>query len=229
MTLEKIALRPFLAATVTVGLAFAASCQFNLAAADTFDNQPSENKTVSDYDSIRLSGAFKGTIVVDGTESLTLYGEDLDERVEVSTKNNQLHLKSKRHNWRGKSVGVKISAKDLDKVIIDGAGNIDITGIKSDDFGLKLPGAATVSAEGSCKDVDIVISGAGTVDAAELHCNTGNIVVSGAATVSVYTDEKVDARVSGVGTIKIHGSPDEVDQRVSGVGRIKLINNNSAD
>lgn len=180
-------------------------------------------RDVSDFDTIRLSGSFSGTVVVGDKESLTLTGDKkLEDQFVAEVHGNELRIKlTKKHRHHGK-IKIAIEAKELEKFIVEGAGKFTITGVDSEDFDIKLPGAASITVEGKCGELGIAIAGAATVDAEKLICEHGRVRISGTGTISLHASESIDARVSGLGKIEVYGNPKEIDQRISGLGRIKL-------
>ena len=181
------------------------------------------SRDVSGFNTIRLSGQFDGTVVVGDTEGLTLTGEgDLEKRFEAEVRGGELRIKLTRQKSRGDTITIAVKAKELEEFIIEGAGKFDIKGIDSQEFSLKLPGAAKITMEGKCGELNIAIAGAATVAAEKLICQHGNVRISGTGTISLHASESIDARVSGLGKIEVYGHPEEIDQHISGLGRIKL-------
>lgn len=180
-------------------------------------------REVSDFDTVRLSGSFEGTVVVGSTEGLTITGlGDLDERVISEVKGDELRIRLASHKKGRGTIVIAVNTKELERFIVEGAGKFQISGIESDEFEVKLPGAASIDLEGKCGELTIIIAGAAHVDAEHLICKIGHVKISGTGTVSIHTSEEIDARVSGIGKIEVFGEPNEIDQHVSGLGKIKL-------
>lgn len=180
-------------------------------------------RDVSGFDTIRLSGQFNGTVVVGSTEGLTLTGEgDLEKRFVAEVRGDELRIRLTRQKQRGDTITIAVRARQLNEFIIEGVGKFDIKGIDTEEFGLKLPGAASVTMEGKCGELNIAIAGAATVTADKLICQHGNVKISGTGTISLFASKSLDARVSGLGKIEVYGHPEEIDQHISGLGRIKL-------
>lgn len=180
-------------------------------------------RDVSDFDTIRLSGSFSGTVVVGDNESLTLTGDkNLEDQFVAEVHGHELRIKLTRRHRHHSKIVIAIEAKELEKFIVEGAGKFTITGVDSEDFDIKLPGAASITVEGKCGELGIAIAGAATVDAEKLICQHGRVRISGTGTISLHASESIDARVSGLGKIEVYGNPKEIDQRISGLGRIKL-------
>lgn len=209
-----------LAAVIAAGIALGL-------ASPTLSASASEKNTivreVSDFDTIRLSGKFNGTVVVGKSEGLELTGEgDLEKRVTAEVHGNELRVKLTRKGRRGDTIHVAVNTRELEEFIIEGAGKFEITGVDSDEFDIKLPGAASITVSGRCGELGISIAGAATVDAQHLICKEARVRISGTGTISLHASQSIDARVSGLGKIEVYGNPQEIDQRISGLGRIKL-------
>ncbi len=181
------------------------------------------SRDVAGFDTIRLSGQFNGTVVVGETEGLTLTGEgDLEKRFVAEVRGDELRIKLTHKRQRGDTITIAVRARQLNEFIIEGVGKFAIKGIDSEEFDLKLPGAASVTMEGKCGELNIAIAGAATVTADKLICQHGNVKISGTGTISLFASKSIDARVSGLGKIEVYGHPEEIDQHISGLGRIKL-------
>jgi len=217
--MEKALKTAVLAAIVAIGV----GAMSNPGAEDESIADPMAMRVVEDFDSIRISGAFKGSIDVNGEQGVTLTGDgDIEDAVQTRVKGGELQIKFVKSRHQHGSIWIKVSAKTLEKVTVDGAGNFDITGIDSDEFELKLPGAADIDLSGKCDELTIAISGAATINAKELTCHSAKLKISGSGNIALYADKEVEARISGMGHIDIYGDPDEVEKKVSGLGRIKL-------
>lgn len=181
------------------------------------------SQDVSDFDSIRLSGRFSGTVVVGDKESLSMTGEEgLEDRVIAEVRGHELRIRLRGSHRHHEKIIVAIEAKQLEKFIIEGAGKFQISNVDAEDFDIKLPGAASITVDGKCGEIGIAIAGAATVNAENLICQHGRVRISGTGTISLHASVSIDARVSGLGKIEVYGNPSEIDQRVSGLGRIKL-------
>lgn len=209
-----------LAAAVTMSLAPALMMPTGSALAG---EKITVTRDVSDFDTIRLSGSFSGTVVVGDKESLTLTGgKKLEDQFVAEVHGSELRIKLTRRHRHHDKIRIAIEARELEKFIVEGAGKFKISGVDSEDFDIKLPGAASIQVDGKCGELGISIAGAATVNAEKLICEHGRVRISGTGTISLHASESIDARVSGLGKIDVYGDPEEIDQRISGLGRIRL-------
>ncbi|MCL2070784.1 MAG: DUF2807 domain-containing protein [Oscillospiraceae bacterium] len=173
--------------------------------------------------------------------------ENLAEHLNVHTMHEVLFIESDR-NFRagGNSDSVPqvyISAQSLDLLIISGVieiGNFDtITGdtfslgnsgvISGDaleldvkELTVNISGVGSLNLIGSAEKVNVESSGVGHLNALELASREMVITLSGVGSAEVYCIEKLEATMSGVGSIRYKGNP-EVNQIRIGVGNISRI------
>jgi len=119
-----------------------------------------------------------------------------------------------------KNKGV-FEADDVD-IQISGGVEMDLN-FDCESLTTNLSGAADFDLEGSAERFSASTSGAGSIDAEDFITEVSKISVSGAASVKVHATEKVEAHISGVGSIRYGGNPKTIDKHVSGLGSIKAI------
>ena len=64
------------------------------------------------------------------------------------------------------------------------------------------------------------MSGAGNVSAGDLKAKDVDVTMSGAGNANVYASNKLDATISGAGSVTYAGDPPTVNKNVSGIGSI---------
>ena len=79
---------------------------------------------------------------------------------------------------------------------------------------VNLSGAGSMTASGTADDLDVNISGFGDFKGADLHDKSANVNISGAGSATVWVDDKLDAEISGAGSVNYYGSAkgDQTDQ-----------------
>jgi len=117
----------------------------------------------------------------------------------------------------------KITGNDPIELNLSGAGNIkmevDVPKVTAD-----ISGVGSMYIKGQTKDVDIVLTGAGSAHCFDLLSENSTVEVSGVGSAEVYASVKIDAQVSGVGSVKYKGNATDVKQNVSGVGSVNKVN-----
>lgn len=204
-----------------VATAVAALCATStLAVAD----ETTDTREVGEFNRVVLEGAADIEITVGGSPSVAVTSEaELMDRIETEVRNNTLYISQDYRRWRDwddADLYIAIVTPSLDGVEVDGAGDIEVTGIDSNDFEVEIKGAGDITLSGKCVSASYQIDGAGDIDAEQLECEHVTITVNGAGDADIFATETVDATLNGVGDVTISGNPDSVKQRVNGFGEI---------
>jgi hypothetical protein len=111
---------------------------------------------------------------------------------------------------------------------IAGAGWVDLN-MEVEEVALDLSGAASVTLNGSCGTLEIDMSGAGTLDAYGLQASDCDVSLSGIGNANIYVTQNLEAKVSGVGSVRYRGNPRNLRRDVSGVGSIEPASDDEQD
>jgi len=186
------------------------------------DDEATESRDVDEFTRIVIEGAMDLIIEVGGTQSVEITTvRDYISRVETHVEEDTLYI-SQEGRWRNREIDIEITVRSLDAITLEGAADIDVTGIDSDMFELEIDGAGDITLEGSCNTVEIEINGAGDVDAEDLKCKRVYVTINGAGDVDAYASESVEAELNGVGDITICGDPSSVRPRIHGLGSFEV-------
>ena len=99
--------------------------------------------------------------------------------------------------------------------------NVKIKVYTNDLLALKNSGASSIKMDSLDTDkIDIVNSGVGSIKAEKLKALNVKANVSGVGSITCYASEKIEGRVSGVGSLKYAGNPKHKDTKRTGVGSI---------
>jgi hypothetical protein len=104
-----------------------------------------------------------------------------------------------------------------------GAGDIKME-VDAPKLTADISGSGSINLKGQTKDVDLGLSGAGHAHCYELLAENTKVDISGAGSAEVYASVKLDAEVSGAGSVTYKGNAETVIQHVSGVGSISKAN-----
>lgn len=197
------------------------------------------------FDSIELGGSFSVVLTEGEEESLTIEtDQNLFEYLNVKSENNVLDISSDRDIvLRPTKLEVHITYTSLEKVSVSGACKLMAeTTIRSESFTLNISGAgageldivaetlttdisgaASLTITGRATNHKASLSGASSLKAEELVTESTDISLSGAGSATVYAAESINAKLSGVGSIKYAGNPEKKQTNVSGIGKISSI------
>ncbi|MBS1603213.1 MAG: DUF2807 domain-containing protein [Bacteroidetes bacterium] len=207
-------------------------------------NIKTEDRSVSDFKNVEVSGAAKVLVSQSDHSSVRLEGdENLLSYMEVSQEGDRVIVREKHgfHLVPTNDIKVYVSTKVFNQ--IKGSGAVDIIGqskiTNPEDLALSVSGAGdikmdvdaprlsadvsgsgSVDLKGQTKDVDLDLTGAGHAHCYELLAENTKVDISGAGDAEVFASVKLDATVSGAGNVNYKGNATTVNQHVSGAGSV---------
>lgn len=206
-----------------------------------------QERIVLDFNEIALSGWGNVTIRQGDSEALTVEAEDnILPRIRTEVRGGRLVIENEQAwPWGlfrpSKPVNIYVTAKNIGKLSVSGAGTIISQSIKTDalDVGISGAGKVDISVEtetvesrisgagqfvlsGSAKRQRVEISGAGKYEAGQLKSEEAVIEVSGAGSATVDAASSLDVEISGAGKVNYIGEP-RITQRISGAGAINKL------
>lgn len=104
-----------------------------------------------------------------------------------------------------------------------GAGDIKME-VDAPSLSADISGSGSIDLKGQTKDVDLGLSGAGHAHCFDLLSENTKVDISGAGSAEVFASVKLDAQVSGAGSVSYKGNAPTVNQHVSGVGSVNKVN-----
>jgi len=234
----------FILALISMLAIFAVSCKWTVGFVRGSGNVIAEERDVSDFHKVHLSGVGNLIITQGEVESLTIEADDnIVPIIEADVFGDELNISFKRGYTFIPSATIKfyLTVADLDEISLSGAGNIDCEGFETEVLQFDVSGAGDLDFDLDAERVEVVVSGAGNiilsgkVDSQEIEINGAGkydgedlesrecaITVSGAGSATVNVSELLDVEINGVGNVYYAGSP-SVTQDISGLGKIKSI------
>jgi hypothetical protein len=207
-----------------------------------------EERTVSDFKNVEVSGAIKvyvsqgpvKPVRIEGDENLLQYIEirQLGDRLEVGTRRGfNLHPSGDMKIYVTAPVYNEIEVSGACDIIgmmkivnpenlslsASGAGNIKME-VDAPKLSAEITGSGSIDLKGQTKDADLQLSGAAEAHCYELLSETTKIDITGAGSAEVYASVKLDASVSGAGSVNYKGNAAEVKQHVTGAGSVSKVN-----
>lgn len=118
----------------------------------------------------------------------------------------------------------KISMDSLDtdklEIVNSGVGGLFINKIIADDVTARCSGVGSIQLSGQSVNAELTCSGVGSINAEELKAQNVIGIVSGVGGITCYAKERIDGKVSGVGSLKYGGNPKTKNTKRTGVGSI---------
>jgi hypothetical protein len=233
----------FLAVILTVALVLLSACNFSIA--NGSGKVISQQRQVSGFSKVSLSGIGQLIISQGSTESLTIDAEDnVLPQITTSVVGDTLHIDFKNDNFRDNVIPTKpiiyhLAVKNLNSIQISGAGSVDATNLTSDNLSVSSSGAGSihllainaqsvtseisgvggVELSGKVTSQSINISGSGSYNAPDLESQNATVVISGAGGATVWAKTSLNVTVSGAGSVNYYDSP-TITKNISGVGSV---------
>jgi hypothetical protein len=204
-----------------------------------------ENRSVSGFQSVLISGIGNLTITQSDTESLSITTDDnILPLIKTSVNNNTLDISIEPGNKSitpTKGINYALTVKSLHHLTVSGIAKVTATDIKNSesDFTVELSGTGSVSIDkltgtslhvdisgagsatlgGTVQSQDITLSGVGSYHADNLASETVRATISGVGNAVVKVGKSLDVTISGVGGLNYYGDP-TVTQHVTGLGKV---------
>ena len=204
----------------------------------TSERAVSSFKKVNGSGSVRLhyyeSQEYRAVVTVDS---------NLEEYVDIYTKNETLYIKTKSRKGRSFSFTrfeVDIYCPVVTAVSMSGSGSfkcmdpittssfeLDISGsgkmegtLYCVNFDSSISGSGKIAVNGSSDNLSITISGSGNFEGDKFNTNNAAVHVSGSGKMKIRVAHYLKATISGSGEVQYYGNP-IIDSRITGSGRIK--------
>ena len=224
-----------------IALAFACTLAATASAAERRENRP-----VSGFNAIAMGVAMDLDVIQDGTESLTLEGdEDVLARVDTFVKDGTLdfmykrdtHFTDTRHRLHAvvhardmKAIALSSSGKvrspslksDSLTLSISGSGDMDIGQVAAREAQLSISGSGTISTAGHVEALKTRISGSGDVKVGKLEARSVAVNIAGSGRATVWAKEQLSTAISGAGNVRYYGDP-ALAQSIRGVGHVERV------
>ena len=199
-----------------------------------------------DFHSVDLEGSYDVTIV-QGPESEVRIETDnnLLQNITTTIKNGELTISSEGNLQPTKGINVTITSPNYNAVNVEGSSDVKgSTPITSDDLKLALEGSGSFNLEvhaqrlksqiegsgditlsGNAGKHSIEIDGSGDLSAGNLTADTTKIEIDGSGDASVNVANRLDASISGSGSIRYKGDVKDVHTSIEGSGSVDRASN----
>jgi hypothetical protein len=205
----------------------------------------SENRNVSSFKGVSLSGSYDYYITQGYSESVRIEAPSkLLRYIVTEVKNGVLQVYTKNNtDWnifRDEKVIIYITAKEVNSVQLSGSGDVffkegikanslrvtlsgsgDITGrVTASEVDCDLTGSGDIQLSGRAENAKIKIVGSGDFSGGTLQTTNTYVEVVGSGDAKVNARESLNAKVAGSGDIRYSGNPKNVKRTTSGSGDI---------
>lgn len=208
-------------------------------------NVITEERKVSGFDKVLLSGAGELNIEQGNTEALTVEADDnLMQYISTEVVNGRLELRLKPNvnlffsdkivyhltvkdlsevqiSGSGKVMAEKLEVTDLE-IGTSGSGKFEIDDLQARSLTANTSGSGEFIVVGKVDEISVDINGSGKFNCPDLEAQNANVQISGSGEVTTWVKVELDIRISGSGSVRYYGSPD-TNQSISGSGSVKKL------
>ena len=181
-----------------------------------------QTRSLAPFTGVELAGANNVMVEVGAPQSVIVHADsNLLGRVTTRVRSGRLVIGTTPGNLNAKTpMFVAVRLPSLDRVRLQGAGNISVTAIDSPKLTVALPGSGNIYVTGTTTKLEVTISGEGTAELSRLIARDARAALSGDGSIMLTATHSLTARVSGSGTVLYGGNPPHVTQSVTGSGTI---------
>ena len=115
---------------------------------------------------------------------------------------------------------ITITGPQIAGLVLNAPGDVELKGIDQPSLRLDVRSPANVEASGRVTSLAIDTSGIGAIDLEHLEARDAQARLTGVGNIDISATGRVDADLSGAGTIALHRKPAMLNSRSSGLGVI---------
>jgi len=180
------------------------------------------NVSLPEFKGIELTGIGDVYVRQDAVQSIRIEADDnIIDRLLLDVHDGNLNIGIKKGSYSHTTIRIYISVKSLELLELTGAGSFAAVGpLDGSTLTCRIIGAGDMTLTGRTTNQVIVLEGAGSVHGFDLESAQCSVMLSGTGSAEVNVTQRLEATISGVGSIIYAGNPQEVIPHVSGVGSI---------
>lgn len=189
------------------------------------DNVVTKEYKLKPFDEVHMRCVGAVEVIQDEKKSGTVVltaPENYIELYKFENNGNELEINfAKQHiNIHTRNVKIKVYTNDLLALKNSGASSIRMDSLDTDRIEIINSGVGSIAIGGLADNVTIHNSGVGSINAENLKALNVKAKVSGVGSITCYASEKIEGKVTGVGSLKYAGNPKHKDNHRTGVGSI---------
>ncbi len=242
MTIVMKQSRLILAMLLLFVMQLSGACVINPFAVEGSGKQISEDRQVSAFKAIDISGGFEVELIQSEAESLTIEADDnLMKLIKTEVMNGELKISLSEPVRNVKklkaiitfrqlevidisgAVRIKgINAMNFEKLSIDASGASEINlNLMANSLEMDLSGASKTSLNGKVDMVRADCSGASKFYAGDLETSSFSFEASGASFAELWVKDRLSVDASGASKVRYKGQPANIEKNTSGASSVK--------
>jgi hypothetical protein len=191
---------------------------------DGSGDHATERRVLESFDELEVNGIFdRVTVEVCDCEPVAIISGDDNLLAEVELDSDDGELRVEAEDWLSPRLDleVKLRTRNLEKLELNGVGSVSVGGVFADSFEAQNNGVGSMSLRGEARTVDLENSGTGRIDASRLAARTAKAKADGTGDLEVCATHKLEAKVSGTGSVFFSCEPATIEKKISGTGEVR--------
>jgi len=181
-----------------------------------------ESRAVTDFSKIYITGSFDAEIHSGEPYSLSITAdENILPIIKSVVRGQTLYISSTDSYCTQNVLYLEIGTEKLNGIHSSGATDIQLTGVDSEKFDIRLEGACDMQIQGTAGKVISELKGGSDLDAKELKAGKVSVSITGAGDATVYASDILEAEITGMGDIVYYGKPKVIRKNITGLGDIE--------
>lgn len=183
----------------------------------------SESREISGFQRVRVVGSSKVTFEIAPENRCEITADDnLLPLIQSEVSGDELVISFERSVSPSQTVEIALAGPALSEFGIVGSGQFAADGVDAEAFKFVVTGSGKAVLKGQTKDLEISISGSGSVSAAELTAENAKVRISGSGSADLDVSRSLSVRVAGSGKVKYSGDA-VVEQTIAGSGSVTQV------
>ena len=180
-----------------------------------------EERTLAPFSSVRINLAADVTVTKGANPASTITADDnILPLITTQVSGGVLTISNSKSFASNTQLLVQITAPSLSSLVVDGAGDVNLSGVDEKTLELVTRGSGALRASGQVDALTARLEGAGDMGLFELQTHSAEVLLNGAGTIQVSASETFSGAIEGSGDILVHGHPRMVRSVVNGAGSI---------
>jgi hypothetical protein len=186
------------------------------------DNMVTQTREVKPFTKIKTDIGIDMYVTVGSPQSVKITLDDnIIDFVETEVHGSTLTITANQSFSTHNQCRAEIVVPSIEAIKSEGSGDIELMGLKGDEFSYTQEGSGDFHANGIVDHFEVELSGSGNVDARDLKAHSARVQVDGSGDVDVFADESFEGTIDGSGDISYYGDPKHSTKSVNGSGRIR--------
>lgn len=199
-----------------------------------------EERPLGEFNSVKLAVGMNLKVTCDQEPAIRITSDDnIVPLVKTEVKDGVLEIWSDDDLIVKSESVIELSAKAISGLGIEGAGDIEVTGMKCEtgslaisgagsikgdveaaDLKIKIAGSGDVVLKGKATKLSLAIGGSGNAELEELIGDDVSVSIAGSGDAALHADKKIAVSIAGSGDVTWTGNASEVESSVAGSGAV---------